>query len=76
MSTKLRAFSCIECRSFLLFSYHRNECFQLDADVVLVAVGRRPYSRNLGLEELGVALDRVRLSVRGLVSGCLTSGAS
>ncbi|PHJ20103.1 pyruvate dehydrogenase complex subunit pdh-e3ii [Cystoisospora suis] len=32
---------------------------QLDADVVLVAVGRRPYTRNLGLEELGVELDRM-----------------
>ncbi len=30
----------------------------LDADVVLVAIGRRPNTQNLGLEELGVATDR------------------
>ena len=30
----------------------------LEADVVLVAIGRRPYTRNLGLEALGVAMDR------------------
>ncbi|HEX2255974.1 MAG TPA: FAD-dependent oxidoreductase, partial [Afifellaceae bacterium] len=29
----------------------------LSADVVLVAIGRRPYTQGLGLEELGVALD-------------------
>jgi dihydrolipoamide dehydrogenase len=29
----------------------------LDADVVLVAIGRRPYYENLGLEAAGVALD-------------------
>jgi len=29
----------------------------LDADVVLVAIGRRPYSEGLGLEAAGVAID-------------------
>ncbi len=29
----------------------------LDADIVLVSVGRRPYTGNLGLAEAGVALD-------------------
>jgi dihydrolipoamide dehydrogenase len=29
----------------------------LEADVVLVAIGRRPYTENLGLAEAGVALD-------------------
>ena len=29
----------------------------LDADVVLVAIGRRPYYQGLGLEEAGLALD-------------------
>ena len=29
----------------------------LDADVVLVAIGRRPYTEGLGLKEAGVALD-------------------
>ena len=36
---------------------------QLDADVVLVAIGRRPYTAGLGLEEAGVAVDR-----RGVVT--------
>jgi dihydrolipoamide dehydrogenase len=30
----------------------------LEADVMLVAIGRRPYTENLGLENLGVALDK------------------
>jgi dihydrolipoamide dehydrogenase len=36
---------------------------QLDADVVLVAIGRRPYTRGLGLETVGVALDRGRVVI-------------
>ncbi len=35
----------------------------LDADVVLVAIGRRPVSEGLGLEALGVALDRGRIVI-------------
>ncbi|MBC8269016.1 MAG: dihydrolipoyl dehydrogenase [Rhodospirillaceae bacterium] len=31
---------------------------KIKADVVLVAIGRRPYSDGLGLEEVGVAMDR------------------
>ena len=30
---------------------------QLEADVLLVCVGRRPYTLNLGLEEMGIARD-------------------
>ncbi len=33
------------------------EAETLDADVVLVAIGRRPYTEGLGLEEAGVAID-------------------
>ena len=35
----------------------------LDADVVLVATGRRPYTDGLGLGELGVAMDRGRVVI-------------
>ena len=31
---------------------------ELKADVVLVAIGRRPYTTNLGLENVGVTLDK------------------
>ena len=31
---------------------------ELDADAVLVAIGRRPYTSGLGLEALGVAMER------------------
>ncbi|CDJ55972.1 dihydrolipoyl dehydrogenase, putative [Eimeria maxima] len=31
---------------------------KLNCDVVLVAVGRRPYTRDLGLEEMGIDLDK------------------
>jgi len=37
----------------------------LDADVCLVAIGRRPYTQGLGLEELGIPVDRIgRVEVR------------
>jgi dihydrolipoamide dehydrogenase len=36
----------------------------IDADIVLVAIGRRPYTEGLGLKEAGVALDeRGRIAV-------------
>lgn len=31
----------------------------IDADVVLVATGRRPYTKGLGLEEMGIAMDKM-----------------
>lgn len=31
---------------------------RIDADVVLVAVGRRPYTKGLGLEKVGITLDK------------------
>ncbi|MEM9331756.1 MAG: dihydrolipoyl dehydrogenase [Pseudomonadota bacterium] len=33
----------------------------LDADIVLIATGRRPYTDSLGLEALGVEMDRGRI---------------
>ena len=35
----------------------------VEADVVLVAIGRRPYTEGLGLEAAGVALDRGRVTI-------------
>jgi dihydrolipoamide dehydrogenase len=35
----------------------------LDADIVLVAIGRRPYTEGLGLEAAGVQLDRGRIVI-------------
>ena len=35
----------------------------IDADVVLVAIGRRPYTENLGLEAVGVAMERGRIVI-------------
>lgn len=37
--------------------YLPRECWQLDCDVLLVCVGRRPYTVNLGLEEVGIERD-------------------
>ena len=46
------------------------------ADVVLVAVGRRPYTEGLGLKELGVELDsRGRIAVNGQYQTNLPGGA-
>ena len=39
------------------------EAMSFEADVVLVAIGRRPNTEGLGLEEAGVALDRGRVTV-------------
>ncbi|SEA82697.1 dihydrolipoyl dehydrogenase [Rubrimonas cliftonensis] len=52
---------------------------EMDADVVLVATGRRPFTKGLGLEALGVALDergRVRTDAhwRTNVEGVLAIG--
>ena len=48
----------VSCRACCFISHC---CFlQLHCDVVLVAVGRRPYTRDLGLEELGIELDKAR----------------
>ncbi|MTB51630.1 dihydrolipoyl dehydrogenase [Lewinella sp. W8] len=33
------------------------EGFEIDADYCLIAIGRRPYTNNLGLDKAGVALD-------------------
>ena len=35
----------------------------LECDVVLVAIGRRPYTAGLGLEGVGIALDRGRVPI-------------
>lgn len=32
-------------------------CQQLDCDVLLVCIGRRPYTQGLGLESVGIQLD-------------------
>ncbi|RCL03227.1 MAG: dihydrolipoamide dehydrogenase [Candidatus Tokpelaia sp. JSC189] len=34
-----------------------NKAEKIEADVVLIATGRRPYTEGLGLQEIGVALD-------------------
>ena len=39
------------------------EAHVLDADVVLVAIGRRPYTEGLGLEALGVAMERGQIVI-------------
>jgi dihydrolipoamide dehydrogenase len=36
---------------------------EIEADVVLVAIGRRPYTEGLGLENAGVALERGRIVI-------------
>ncbi len=38
---------------------------KLDADIVLVATGRRPYSDGLGLEEAGIEMDRGKIKTDG-----------
>ena len=41
------------------------EAKTLEADVVLVAIGRRPYTQGLGLEALGVAMERGQVVIDG-----------
>jgi len=35
------------------------EASTIDADLVLVSTGRRPFTKNIGLEELGISTDRI-----------------
>jgi dihydrolipoamide dehydrogenase len=39
------------------------EAATIEADIVLVSIGRRPYTDGLGLEELGVKVERGRVEV-------------
>ncbi|HTO32618.1 MAG TPA: dihydrolipoyl dehydrogenase [Pararhizobium sp.] len=39
------------------------EAQSIDADVVLIATGRKPYTAGLGLEEAGIRLDRGRVEI-------------
>ena len=39
------------------------EAQTLDADIVLVAIGRRPYTEGLGLEALGVTMERGQIVI-------------
>lgn len=41
----------------------KGEKIEFKADYCLVAVGRRPYTDNLGLENISIALDKGRISV-------------
>jgi dihydrolipoyl dehydrogenase len=42
---------------YLLHKMTLMSCYQIDADVLLVAIGRRPVTTNLGLEKIGVEMD-------------------
>ena len=54
------------------------EAKTLEADIVLVAIGRRPYTEGLGLEALGVSLERGRIVIddhfKSSVSGIYAIG--
>lgn len=39
------------------------EALKLEADIALIAVGRRPFTEGLGLDSLGVAMDRGRVVI-------------
>ncbi len=39
------------------------EAKTLEADIVLIAIGRRPYTQGLGLEALGVAMERGQIVI-------------
>jgi dihydrolipoamide dehydrogenase len=41
----------------------KGERVEFNADYCLVAVGRKPYTENLGLENIGIALDKGRIPV-------------
>jgi dihydrolipoamide dehydrogenase len=41
------------------------EAVKMEADVVLVAIGRRPYTEGLGLEAVGVATERGQVVIDG-----------
>lgn len=47
-----------EAGEWVLQIEQKGESQSLRADVVLVAVGRRPYTQGLGLQELGIGMER------------------
>jgi dihydrolipoamide dehydrogenase len=54
------------------------EAKKIEADIVLVAIGRRPYTEGLGLEAAGVAMERGRVIIddhfRATVAGIYAIG--
>lgn len=60
MSTKVTASEVTDSGVKLTVESSKGgESRTLDADVVLVATGRRPYTHGLGLEDVGVQMDRL-----------------
>ena len=51
-------FESIEKKEDGLLTVHLGNCDPIDADIVLVAAGRVPNTKGLGLEEIGVELDK------------------
>jgi len=64
LSSKVTAISKTKSGASVTFEpVAGGEAVKLDADVVLVATGRRPYTDGLGLESVGVALERGRVVI-------------
>ncbi|MBN9080498.1 MAG: dihydrolipoyl dehydrogenase [Rhizobiales bacterium 62-17] len=64
LSSKVTAISKTKSGASVTFEpVAGGEAVKLDADVVLVATGRRPYTDGLGLEAVGVALERGRVVI-------------
>jgi dihydrolipoamide dehydrogenase len=57
-STTLKSAETSDAGVALTLEEQGGEALALDAEVLLVAVGRAPVSAGIGLEELGVAIDR------------------
>jgi dihydrolipoamide dehydrogenase len=47
----------VSSQSLMFVAFHTDLVIQLEADVVLVAIGRRPYTAGLGLENIGLETD-------------------
>ncbi|MBM3607300.1 MAG: dihydrolipoyl dehydrogenase [Alphaproteobacteria bacterium] len=79
LSSKVTAIKKIKSGAQVVFSpVAGGEAQTLEADVVLVATGRRPYTDGLGLEAVGVAMERGRVVIddhfRSSVAGIYAIG--
>ena len=69
--TKLSGVETLEGGVRIALEGAKGEATPLEAEHLLVAVGRRPVTENLGLEALGIELERGYVKVNGLMQTAL-----
>lgn len=58
LNSKVTAANYTKGNQSVVLTVEGKETFEIDAELVLVAIGRRPYTENLGLEALGIQVNQ------------------